>query len=298
MGTRKGVMLCYPFEEARLIGCSRKCWGQWPVLVQPKLDGIRCKINIESLLMISSEENPIFSMPHIKEAVEKAKNFFEKYEITDLDGELYSNEMSFEDICSCVLRDEPVEKGKQIKYHIFDFLTKDNTRTNASRYQVLGLLEDALNYFKLDEHFVFVPTFWAHSLTEVYKMLASQMELGNEGIIVRHPYAFYSEKRVTTMLKFKPKKSDTYKIVNYVQLMDKYKCYKPLLGALVLTDPEGNIFNVGTGFTEKQRQDMWQNRESLLGKYCTITYQNLTQSGVPRFAVYCKLEDSNPEGNY
>ena len=298
MGKRKGVMLCYPFEEERLVGTGRKSWNQWPVLVQPKLDGIRCKINLESLLMTSSEENPIYSMPHIKESIEKARNIFLKYDITELDGELYSNDMTFEEICSAVLRDEPVEEGKKIEYHIFDFLTKDNTRSNAARYQVLGLIDDALDYFGLKENLVIVPTFWAHKLEEIYTMLNYQIGKGNEGIIVRHPYAYYQEKRVTTMMKFKPKKSDTYKVVGVQQLQDKYHNYKELLGALKLVDPEGNLFNVGTGFTENDRIELWKNRNNLIGKYCTISYQNLTQIGVPRFAVFCKLEDSNPEGNY
>ena len=171
MGKRKGIMLCYPFEEERLVGTGRKSWDQWPVLVQPKLDGIRCKINLESLLMTTSEENPIYSIPHIKESIEKARNIFLKYDITELDGELYSNDMTFEEICSAVLRDEPVEEGKKIEYHIFDFLTKDNTRSNAARYQVLGLIDDALDHFGLKENLVIVPTFWAYDLEDVYEML-------------------------------------------------------------------------------------------------------------------------------
>lgn len=291
-------MLCYPFEEERLVGKGRKSWNQWPVLVQPKLDGIRCKVNLASLLMTSSEENPIYSVPHIKEGIEKARDIFLKYDITELDGELYSRDLTFEEICSAVLRDNPVEEGKKIEYHIFDFLTEDNTRSNASRYQVLGLIDDALHYHGLNEHLVIVPTFWAHNLDEIYKMLDVQIRNGNEGIIVRHPYAYYQEKRVTTMMKFKPKKTDTYKVIGVRQLTDKYGFHKNMLGALILTDHEGNLFNVGTGFSEAERYRLWDLRKELTGKYCTISYQNLTQLGVPRFAVYCKLEDSNPEWNY
>ena len=298
MSKRKGIMLCYPFEEERLVGTSRKSWNQWPVLVQPKLDGIRCKVNLESLLMTTSEENPIYSVPHIKEAVEKAREIFKGYGITELDGELFSRELTFEEICSAVLRDESIEMGRKIEYHIFDYLTEDNSRTNATRYQILGLIDDALHYNELHEHLVIVPTFFAHSIGEVYTMLEYQMRKGNEGIIIRHPYAYYQEKRVTTMLKFKPKRSDTYKVVGVTQLQDKYGFYKARIGALILTDPEGNIFNVGTGFTDEDRRILWADKDTLPGKYCTINYQNLTQLGVPRFAVYCKLEDSNPEGNY
>ena len=37
MGKRTGIMLCYPFEEKRL--------NKWnpPYIIQPKLDGERCR---------------------------------------------------------------------------------------------------------------------------------------------------------------------------------------------------------------------------------------------------------------
>ena len=62
---RKGIMLCYPFEEKRL--------NKWapPYLVQPKLDGERMRAILDTegkCTLLSSEENEIISSPKHAEA--------------------------------------------------------------------------------------------------------------------------------------------------------------------------------------------------------------------------------------
>ena len=75
----KGIMKAYPFEEKRL--------AKWepPYIVQPKYDGVRCRavpLDNGDFLLLSSEENPIFSVPHINEALKCCAPQWE------LDGEL------------------------------------------------------------------------------------------------------------------------------------------------------------------------------------------------------------------
>ena len=86
---RKGILLCYPFEEKRL--------AKWapPYIVQPKYDGVRCRaipIKDNNYLLLSSEENVYYSVPHINEEL-KSLNLNSDLE---LDGELYCHGMSFE----------------------------------------------------------------------------------------------------------------------------------------------------------------------------------------------------------
>ena len=63
----KNIMKCYPFEEKRL--------AKWkpPYIVQPKFDGVRCRAipTDTGYLLVSSEENVIFSVPHINEELNK-----------------------------------------------------------------------------------------------------------------------------------------------------------------------------------------------------------------------------------
>ena len=69
----KNIMKCYPFSEERL--------AKWavPFIVQPKLDGVRCRVvplsgaSEEGCLLLSSEENVIFSVPHLNEIIGRSE---------------------------------------------------------------------------------------------------------------------------------------------------------------------------------------------------------------------------------
>ena len=115
------------------------------------------------------------------------------------------------------------------------------------------------------------------------------MALGFEGVILREAYAFYQEKRTTTMMKIKPRSKDTYRIISCLEEYDIYNCPKDALGSFQVMDADGNTFKVGSGFTATQRKDYWQHRSELVGKSIDVKYQTLTDRGVPWFPVFVDI---------
>src|SRR5574343_213913 len=114
MSRRANIMLCYPFEEKRL-----NRWGVSHVIVQPKLDGERCRAIITNgqVQLLSSEMNEIFSVPHITEEL----SYIFKDTKIELDGELYCHGMDFPSIHSIVSRKENLHSDySKIQFHIFD----------------------------------------------------------------------------------------------------------------------------------------------------------------------------------
>lgn len=65
------------------------------------------------------------------------------------------------------------------------------------------------------------------------------------------------------------------------------------LGALICKTPEGVEFNIGTGFTQAQREALWkEGAGSLIGKL--VKYKSFTAAGVkdaPRFPVFLSFRD-------
>jgi len=277
---RKGIQLCYPFEEKRL--------AKWkpPYIVQPKYDGERCRgipLADKKYMLLSSQENPFFSVPHIV-------NYLSSLNLNiELDGELYCHGQSFESIHSIVSRTKNIHSDHEnIKYHIFDYVSDEIQAVRINKLSKLNLESSCTTV---------APFSICYTLKDIMNTYDLLLNKGYEGIIVRHLEAPYVRKRSIYMMKLKPKKSDTYKIIGWEEEFTINKEPKDRLGALILTDEEGNIFNAGSGFTAEARNSLWLQRKTLIGKYARITYQHLTaKRKVPRFPIFVKILNEKGKG--
>ena len=278
MSRRTGVMLCYPFEEKRLL--------KWkpPFLVQPKLDGVRCRAvpvlhEAGMYQLLSSEEHEITSVPHINKALFNLGTW-----PRELDGELYTHGKPFEEIVSITSRTVNLHPNSEmIQYHLFD--------TISSKPQ----FERLLPYYNTHP-IVTVPIYPATNLEQVLKIYDNILNQGYEGIIVRHIDAPYQRKRSVYIMKFKPKKDDYYTIIGYKEEVSIHGEPKERLGALECTSESGEYFTVGSGLTDNLRERLWTDRQNLPGKLCHIAYQHITSGrGVPRFPIFIEILDAEPK---
>lgn len=269
---RQGIMLCYPFDIKRF-----HKWGDI-AFMQPKLNGDRCRcvINEEGgVQLLSSEGNMIISVPHIEEAIRSLglKNL-------ELDGELYVHGMPHQEIHSIVSREVNIHSDyKLMEYHIFDLINED---PQYERFKELITLPQVGQLKFVETHLVSDPKhvddFYEHVLEEGY-----------EGFIMRDTEALYQRKRLTTIMKCKPREIDSYRIIGYEEEKDKYGVPKGTLGALIL-EKDGQTFNVGSGFTRDARVAFWAMKETLVGKWCTIKYQEFSSiRNVPIFPVFKQI---------
>lgn len=274
----KGIMKAYPFSEERLL--------KWepPFICQPKYDGVRCRaIRLENgnYILLSSEENLIFSVPHINESLNSSGLNIE------LDGELYCHGMSFEEIVSITSRTVNLhENHKAIQFHCFDVVMEADQLMRLKRVVEIGHLNIP--------NLITSPYWFANNLEDVMSIFDKIINKGYEGIIVRHYANIYERKRSTLIMKFKPKKEDIYVIRGFKEELSNEGTPKGQLGAIVCESGNGQTFNVGSGFTEDQRIDLWANRDQLQGKQVRIAYQHLSSGRrVPRFPVFVEIVNDN-----
>lgn len=277
----KGIMKCVPFEEKRLL--------KWrpPYIVQPKYDGDRCKAYPleSSFLLLSSEENPFYGVPHIQDALTASG-----LKLT-LDGELYNHFIhkdggheAVHSICSRTVNMHP--RYEEMQYHIFD------VETNEPQLKRLVHLE-SIKKMQIP-HIVVAPFWLCETLEGIMRVYDELMDKQYEGIIVRHIDNVYQHKRSTMMMKFKGRCEDDYRIVGFKEEVDKNGYLKDTLGSLECESGNGDRFFVGTGFTEDRRRDLWKVRDSLLGKTAKVKYQHLTAGKkVPRFPVFTEVVDGD-----
>jgi DNA ligase-1 len=299
MGTRIGIMLCHPLEEKRL-----QRWNTPYVVCQPKLDGERCRVlyfaNQPFPELLSSEGNSFTSVPHILEALTRAHPGYS----CEFDGELYNHDWDFSQIHSVCGRTKNLHpEHEKIQLHVFDTISADQQLIRIQRFQELCTKCDHNLIVPIDTILI------ENNIQQIADLMDSYFIDGYEGIILRHPNGIYERKRSNFIMKFKPGKEDIYPIAGYSCEIDKNGNLKPdILGRLCcFSEPNSGLpflgeyparvklpdgyFGCGSGFDAAQRSYFWEKRETLVGMYCLVKYQQLTPKKVPRFPIFGELID-------
>jgi DNA ligase-1 len=99
--------------------------------------------------------------------------------------------------------------------------------------------------------------------------------LGGEGLMLRQPGSKYVAGRSTTLLKVKTFHDAEATVVGH---QDGAGRHKGRMGALLVRLPDGTDFSIGTGFSDREREN-----PPGVGATVTFRYQELSEAGVPRF---------------
>lgn len=270
-------MLAHKFEDYNYL-------IQYPVFVQPKLDGQRCiaiKQNNKVTLWTRTRKQ-ILSVPHIIEQLEtllKGMNDF------FLDGELYLHgKDNFEEIMSAVRKQKPSQASQQIEFHVYDceFLGKQ-TQSFADRIQLL------LNLKIKSKNVKTVKTFSCQTLISVEDMQKGFISDGYEGLMIRNADGVYKcGKRSTELLKMKTFDDAEFTIVGF----EKGKDNAVVAICLMPNRKDQQHFKATMTGDKQENQKYLINEESFIGKKLTVKYQGLTGANkVPRFPIGVRIRE-------
>lgn len=259
---------------------------RFPVLVSPKLDGIRA-MTLPGQGIVSRKLKPI------------PNEYIRSHDLpVHLDGEIMTytdgKPDDFNTIQSKVMSRDGEPDWKLVVFDTFENpLAPFSSRVTLAR-QVVDICVD-----HLVQHY-------AHSLAELSYFEENFLEQGYEGLMIRDPSGRYKFGRSTAneqiLLKMK-RFHDAEAIV--VGKVEKFHNTNALerdalghakrssakagkvpagtLGALVCQF--GDIqFEIGTGFDDALRQQIWS--QDVEGQLVTFKYQELSKDGVPRFPVF------------
>lgn len=280
---RKGIQLAMPFEERRLLNQGRfpTRWTP-PYLVQPKLNGERCRVIREEgiCLLLSSTEELILSVPHIQQWC------LAHLPLGEWDGELYVHGWTWAAIHGVVGRTTNLhENYEEMELHLFDWPSREEP-------QLMRLVELNKLFRTLPKAspLRMVKSEVANTLEEVYSLYDRFIRMGYEGFIIREISSPYERKRSGAMMKFKPKATDHYKIINIYEAISEDGTPKGMLGGFNCIDDMGTVFSVGAGkLTHEQRVRIWQEwcdaPQHIIGSLLQVEYQTLSDKNkVPLFS--------------
>ena len=263
---------------------------KFPILSQPKLDGIRCIAKSDGLWTRNGKE--IISAPHI---FENLKPLFEEYPDLILDGELYTSnkQVDFNTIISCVRKTKPtnqdLEISKQyIEYHVYDLpnLDGENQNTDYRLYRLLDLmLVFKPNFIKVVEDYKL------HSFKEIDNKLVEYIEQGYEGQILRVSNSYYENKRSSGLIKHKTFIDEEFKIIGYAEGIGKFSGKL----ATLKVDVDGVPVDCTINGTMEYLEELFQIKETLIGKMATIKYFEKTTDGSLRFPKVKQIDRNSYE---
>ena len=101
---------------------------------------------------------------------------------------------------------------------------------------------------------------------------------GYEGIMIKDPESFYECKRSTTWLKLKPVIEISLEVKNFEEGTGRNL---GKLGAIIAEGIDNGKFfklNIGSGFSDKQRESFWKDKHKLIGQIVEIKADSISKS--------------------
>lgn len=255
---------------------------EYPVLVEPKLDGIRVIAFIHKEVEYFSRNGRKFENFGIFDdellQIADGKNIVIDGEVTGT-----TQEKAFKGVTTQARRKENVD-ASGLKYHIFDWITiSEFKKMKGKMLQDERTTELKKMWYDADEretvNVKLVKGKICNNLKQVEKYYQRCLKKGYEGVILKTLNALYQFKRTYDWSKIKPTKTKDLKIVDFEEGKGKYK---GMLGAFI-ADNDGVEIHVGGGYDDAQRKKFWKARKKMIGTTIEVEYDIETDDGSFRF---------------
>ena len=275
----------------------------FPVYVSTKLDGLRAVV-IDSVVYSRSLK------PIRNKYVQK---LFGKPEYEGFDGELVVGDIYAKDVFQKTTSGVMSEDGEpDVTFHVFDLWS---IPTFDYEYRQRDLQEILLDEDKEYPSIVYAMIRLCKNIDDLTFFLEHERNVGGEGLICRSPSGIYKYGRSTPKeqlsIKLKFFTDSEFKVVGFEERMhntneaktnelgytERSSCKENLipmntLGSLVLKYGDSE-FRCGTGFSDAQRKEIWENKESYLGKLASIRYMSVGQIMLPRIPSFHGFRDKD-----
>lgn len=263
----------------------------FPCYAQRKLDGVRC---------LAIQGHGLYSrlgkkFPHLESIVSEIDGLATG---TILDGELYSDTLTFQEIVGLVKKEtllpKDLPKMEQIFLWVYDTI-REGSYTDRKKW--LNTL-----FEKKFKHLRQLPTEECKDIEDVRRLHAKYVEEDYEGLILRNKAGPYKAGfRSKDLQKYKEFQDDEFEVIGFTEGDGIEK------GCVIWTceTKSGVPFSVRPRGTHEERRELFKTAKSMVGKKLTVRFQEFTEEstsnsasashtaegGVPRFPVGIAFRD-------
>ncbi|GJL49529.1 MAG: ATP-dependent DNA ligase [Nitrospirales bacterium] len=237
--------------------------------VSEKLDGVRARWDGNHLI---SRGGHAFAAPTW---------FIAGLPNISLDGELWIARGRYEETSSIVRKHTPHEGWREIRLMMFD-LPEHGGPFDQRVSAMKRLVETTHSPF-----LVMIEQQTIKNEEELQQRLTEVLDQGGEGLMLHRKTARYASGRTHDVLKLKPFMDAEATVIGYRPGKGQFAGQ---VGSLKVRTDEGVELYVGSGLTNEQRS-----HPPPLQSRITFRYQGLTKNGVPRFPVFLRIRNEQPE---
>jgi DNA ligase-1 len=281
--------------------------------LEPKLDGVRMLLMVipsddgtVTTICFSRNGKQFDNFGHIEKQI--SDNFFKiarghQNALVNglvLDGEVIGN--TFQELMRQARRKTDVQADDSV-FNIFDIIPLSDFREghwNAQLHKRINILEhirhvvDTMPNVELLPH-IMVDLDTAAGKDQLERYAKDNVNAGFEGIMIKELEAPYICKRSTDWMKWKPTLTVDLEVVGVEEGTGRNL---GRLGALVchgVDDGKEITVNVGSGFSDVDRDDYWTNRNLVIGRtaevLCDVITQNQDGTYSLRFPRFVRFRD-------
>lgn len=250
------------------------------IYVQPKLDGIRClaKVSSDGVELYTRKGDRMLPIPHIEQQLKESFDIWFEDEIFILDGELYTDKMTFNALNGLLRREEKtpehLEQLKQVSYNLYD---AQSELTYEKRWEMIR------DYFSHSENVLLVDAARiSASDVKIREYMETYLNQGFEGLMIRRLDMPYENKRSWGLCKYKDFQDAEYKVVDIIEdvrggIIGAFECE-------IFVNGNRQTFRAGIkDLTQDEARKMLANKHDYIGRMATVEFFSLSEYGVPRF---------------
>lgn len=282
--------------------------------LEPKLDGVRVLMRVstndfgECITTCYSRNGKIFENfslieQQVQDNYAKLIRAAKDRSLTNgfwLDGEVIGN--SFQELMRQARRKEDVNASDSV-FNIFDIIPADDWERgywNAQLHKRVALLEklrpviDKMSQVELLPH-IMVDLDTGEGRDQLMRYAKDNVNAGFEGIMIKDINSPYECKRNTFWMKWKPTITVDLEVIDVEEGTGRNV---GRLGALVCSgydDGKNITVNVGSGFSDIDRDNLWSDRDMVIGRtveiLCDVITQNQDGTYSLRFPRFVRFRD-------
>jgi DNA ligase-1 len=255
-------------------------------ILQKKLDGVRCLTVVDyesrTVTMYTRNGKELVNFPHITDYLTtNLDNIARSYVI---DGEIMS--ATFQDLMKQVHRKDNVQSSDAV-LNVFDIIPLSEFKSgkgSMGQRRRLNFIKENFSKIFGDSSCIEIVSWIEVDLDTLvgeveFKDFNKQMlDQGYEGVMIKDVDAPYECKRTVSWLKQKPFIEVSLAVVGVEEGTGKNE---GRLGAIICEGTDDGKFirvNVGSGFTDDQRIEFWDAKDSLIGQIVEVRADAATRN--------------------